>query len=132
MVAAAAVSSVQGQERPGPEPTIKVRLRGVRVGSATLNQELVRVVMHWTDDVAQVRSLLQQGADPNPIDSGQVLLSIAAVRDNRRIVRELFAVGARLDGSVFARPDGLAWAARLAQPEIVATLLEMGADPNVY
>lgn len=122
------------QPRNDGKGEIKVRLLSVRaVSDRSPSQDLVHVVSQWTDDVARVRELLQQGADPNAMnDTGQVALSLAAVRDNRRVVRELFTAGARLEGSLFAGPEGLSWAARLAQPEITATLLAAGADPNVY
>ena len=97
------------------------------------NEALIRAVSEWTDDLPRLRNALNQGADLNAVDdSGHTALTIAATRDNRLIVRELFLAGARLEGSVFAGPDGLSWAARLAQPDIAATLLAAGADPNAY
>jgi hypothetical protein len=92
-VAALLVGIAMGQLGAQPRPASDVRVLGVRHGgSPSPSEDLVRAVSQWTDDVARVRELLAQGADPNVTDdSARVPLSLAAVRDNRRIVRERHA-----------------------------------------
>lgn len=77
------------------------------------------------------RELMLRGADPNAADArGAGPLHYAASSGDCETIRELLSAGARAE-AVDAQGDGaLAWAAyeRLARPEAVALLIEIGAS----
>ena len=86
------------------------------------------------DDAAQVRLLLQQGADVNAAQpEGLTALHWAALNDNLEIVETLVYAGATLKPRT--RVGGytpLHLAARSANPGIIRALLEAGADANEW
>jgi ankyrin repeat protein len=86
------------------------------------------------DDAAQVRTLLQQGADANAAQSdGLTALHWAALNDNAEIVDLLLYAGASVHP--LTRVGGytpLHLAARAGHADIVEALVEAGADPNMW
>lgn len=92
--------------------------------------------LHWaagqTHDVEVVRALLEAGAHLELRDaSGETPLMYAAGNDrgNAAILNALLDVGASLGGSRSSTP--LHRAAANENPEMIRTLVQAGADPNV-
>lgn len=80
------------------------------------------------DDVPLVEKLLRGGADPNDLYCGHGSIAMYAVsRGNTSIVRLLLDYGAGHQGPIDDRPV-LSEAARLGYADIVALLIERGAD----
>src|SRR5688572_29846738 len=77
-------------------------------------------------DVAAVRMLLADGADPNTRDHkwGWPVLWVAAEQDYAEVAEALVKAGAPLDHHVLARAVGA------DHPETAATLLALGAPVN--
>jgi ankyrin repeat protein len=86
------------------------------------------------NDAAQVRALLQQGADANGAQAdGLTALHWAALNDNPEIVGLLLYAGATV--RPLTRVGGytpLHLAARSGHPKVVEALLDGGADPNEW
>ena len=84
-------------------------------------------------DLAQVRTLLQEGADVNaPSGDGMTALHWAAQRGDAEMGATLLVAGARTSaGTRIGRYTPLHLAARAGHAEIVALLVEAGADPEV-
>lgn len=76
--------------------------------------------------------LLEAGADPEaPNADGMTALMIVARSNNLDTARLLLAHGANVNTTEQWRgQNALIWAAGQAQPEMLALLLEAGADPN--
>ena len=84
-------------------------------------------------DLAQVRTLLRQGADVNaPSGDGMTALHWAAQRGDAEMGATLLVAGARTSaGTRIGRYTPLHMAARAGHAAIVALLVEAGADPEV-
>jgi ankyrin repeat protein len=86
------------------------------------------------NDAAQVRTLLQQGADANGAQAdGLTALHWAAMNDNKEMVDLLLYAGATV--KPHTRVGGytpLHLAARAGHAAIVSTLIAAGADPNQW
>ncbi|HAR66747.1 MAG TPA: hypothetical protein DCR55_11105 [Lentisphaeria bacterium] len=84
------------------------------------------------DNVAAVRWLLKQGADPQPAGKdGFVPLSYAARNQGLACLSALLEAGALPDGQPGAAYSPLHLAASSGKPEAVSLLLQAGADANL-
>ncbi len=84
-------------------------------------------------DVNQVKTLLDQGADPNSSQDSYYPPLMAAIRPNPSpaIVKLLLDRGANPDKAGYGGYRALHWAAKFGETEIVKILLEHGANPEV-
>ena len=83
-------------------------------------------------DAAQVRALLQQGADVNaPYGDGATALHWAAHRDDRELADLLMRAGAAVDASNDLGATPLWLAGQNGSAVLAERLLAAGADPNV-
>ena len=87
-------------------------------------------------DTETIRSLLEAGLDPNPVnDFGLTALSVAAAMNQADIVTLLLDAGADPNWTAElehypCRTTPLHWAAYLNHTDVVAALLNAGADTN--
>lgn len=90
--------------------------------------------LHWAahrDDAAEVRRLVESGADVNAAnDLGVTPLWSAAMNGNEEIVRLLLDRGANPNAALTAGETPVMAAARAGKTEIVSILLAKGANPN--
>lgn len=84
-------------------------------------------------DINQVKTLLDQGADPNSSQDRYYPPLMAAIRPNPSpaIVKLLLDRGANPDKAGYGGYRALHWAAKFGETEIVKILLEHGATPEV-
>ena len=80
-----------------------------------------------------VKALLDAGADANTaLPSGETLLMTAARSGSAEAVRLLAASGANLDAREHSRSQtALMWAVAQRHPEVVRTLIDLGADIHI-
>jgi len=80
-----------------------------------------------------VKNLLDAGAEPNAaLPSGETLLMTAARSGSAEAVRLLVAHGANLDAQEHSRSQtALMWAVAQRHPEVVKTLVDLGADIHI-
>jgi ankyrin repeat protein len=81
-------------------------------------------------DMKIVRLLLDAGADPNAMNTGQTPLTWAAQQGNVELTRQLIAAKAKVDEAGKGQPTPLSWAALNKHAEVVRLLVEAGADVN--
>lgn len=90
--------------------------------------------LHWAahrDDAAEVRRLIDSGADVNAAnDLGVTPLWSAALNGNAEIVKLLLDKGANPNVALTAGETPLMVAARAGKAEVVSMLLAKGANPN--
>lgn len=86
----------------------------------------------WAGDLAEVRQLIEAGADPDTLDSsGETALFGAAASARIEVVAYLLSIGARHDlheNTLGLTP--LHWAASHGGVDVMRLLVEAGADPS--
>ncbi|MEW6350719.1 MAG: ankyrin repeat domain-containing protein [Thermodesulfobacteriota bacterium] len=102
---------------------------GVASAASLLDEQVLAAANRG--DLAQVRRLLDKGADPNAKDAiGNMVLGEAAFSGNLDLVKFLIDQGSDVKAK---RPDGqtvLMCAAIGGNPQVVRLLVEMGLDVN--
>ena len=83
-------------------------------------------------NAATIRSLIAAGADPNQVDvTGETILMIATQAGDANAVGALLERGAEVDAlDPQYRQTALMWAARNGYSDVVATLIDHGADAH--
>lgn len=83
----------------------------------------------WTQDRELTHALLQAGADPNGLSSGnhEALIAVAAMQGDPDIIEDLVSHGADVNAAS-ETGSPLYWAARQGNLEAVRALLARGAD----
>jgi ankyrin repeat protein len=80
---------------------------------------------------SEVRSLLEDGADPNETtEKGMPLLSYAALKGGDAVAEALVEGGADVDAKDKTGATALMYAAQFDRDDIVTALIEAGADVN--
>lgn len=123
------------EPQPDKTPALTTPERVVMAG--TLDEQLLEAVTG--QDSSAVKQLLEDGADPNTVDSnGSSLLAVAAQDGQFEIVQRLLDAGANVNGTLKAGSGSapgkdqpaLSEAAHLNYGDIVELLIAHGADVN--
>ena len=110
-------------------PLVLLLLCSFTLNAAASNDALLDAVR--SQDVAQVRSLLEQGASVSAQEpDGSTALHIAAWNDNLEIAGLIIAAGAEVEAKTRYNVTPLSLACTSGSAAMIERLLEAGADPN--
>lgn len=99
-----------------------------QVNSVELNQQLIEVISKSNTDMEIIRLLLNEGADPNSTNITGDTPLILAVGGNIDVLRLLLEYSANINAQNYVGFTALMYAVMSDNPNVVALLLENGAD----
>lgn len=127
-------NSARSRRRFGLRLASFLLLAGAGTGAAERASSLSLSYQVQAGDVAAVRALLEQGADPNLRTQGpfsSTVLMSAASRGDAEMIRALLAAGARVNAKDSEGQTALLIAANRGSTEAVKVLLAAKADTDV-